>query len=167
MSESTLQEVLRPLRFLEGISEDELRRIASVAQLAEYPAGRTLFREGEMLACIFLVVDGSVALELPVPGHGYKRIHTVGCGELLGWSPLLSQLPMTATARALAPTRLIALNAGQMLALCHHDPRFGFTFMRRTALALAKRLDATRLQLLDGYRHELPVVAGDNGGAKS
>ncbi len=93
MSESTLLEVLRPIRFLEGVSEAELLQIASVAQLKNYPAGRTLFREGERLSCIFLVVDGSVGLELPVPGHGAKRIHTVGPGELLGWSPLLSELP--------------------------------------------------------------------------
>src|SRR6516165_5124058 len=112
MSEATLPDVLRAIRFLEGITEDELRQIASVAHLAEYPAGKTLFREGERLSCIFLVVEGSVALELPVPGRGYQRLHTVGCGELLGWSPLLRQQPMTATARALAPTRVICLDAG-------------------------------------------------------
>jgi CRP-like cAMP-binding protein len=161
MTETTLLEILRMIRFLEGVTEDELHQIASVAQLAEYPAGRTLFREGEQLSCIFLVVEGSVALELPVPGRGYKRLHTVGAGELLGWSPLLNQLPMTATARSLAPTQVVALDARQILALCHHDPRFGLAFMQRTALALAKRLDATRLQLLDVYRHELPVLADD------
>jgi CRP-like cAMP-binding protein len=72
---------------------------------------------------------------------------------------------MTATARALAPTRLVALDASQVLALCHHDPAFGFTLMRRTAQALAARLSATRLQLLDVYRQELPVVAGAPEGA--
>jgi CRP-like cAMP-binding protein len=165
MSESTLLEILRHLRFLEGVSDDEIKQIASVAQLKEYSAGSTLFRAGEWLPCIFLVVEGSVGLELPVPGQGTKRIHTVGRGELLGWSPLLTQLPMSATARALMPTDVVAIDAGQILALCHHDPRFGFAFMRRTAQALAKRLDATRLQLLDVYRHELPAAVGDPKGA--
>jgi CRP-like cAMP-binding protein len=81
----------------------------------------------------------------------------VGAGELLGWSSLLGQAPMTATSRALTTSRLIALDASQVLALCRFDPKFGFTFMKRTAEALAKRLNATRLQLLDVFRHELPV----------
>jgi CRP-like cAMP-binding protein len=164
MSEPTLLEVLQHLWFLEGASEEDLRHIASVAQLAEYRVGQTLFRAGKRSSRIFLVVEGSVALKLPVPGRGNVRLYTVGSGELLGWSPLLRQLPMTATARALASSRVVAVDAGQILALCHHDSRFGFTFMQRMALALTRRLDATRLQLLDVYRHELPA-GGDRGEA--
>ena len=116
------------------------------------PIGSTLFRDNESLDCIFLIVAGSVALEIPGPDQAVKRTYTVGPGELLGWSPLLSKLPMTATARPLTLTRVVALNAGKVLALCEQDPRFGYAFMRRTAQALARRLDATRAQLVDQYR---------------
>jgi CRP-like cAMP-binding protein len=70
---------------------------------------------------------------------------------------------MTATARALTPTKAISLFAAQVLALCHHNPRFGFLFMRRLAEALAARLNATRLQLLDVYKDELPTIADEPG----
>lgn len=116
--------------------------------------------KGDRLSRIFLVLEGNVALEVGVPGQGARRIHTIGAGELLGWSPVLEQGPMTATGRALAPTQVVAIDAFQVLALCHRDSAFGFAFMRRTAGALAQRLNATRLQLLDVYRHDLPVVAG-------
>ena len=76
---------------------------------------------------------GNVALEVRVTGGSEQRVNTVGPGDLLGWSPVLNQLPMTAGARALTPVRLIALDAAKVLALCQQDPRFGFTFMRRTA----------------------------------
>jgi CRP/FNR family transcriptional regulator, cyclic AMP receptor protein len=152
MSESSLIETLRSIAFLDGATDDDLRQIASVAQLEQYPVGATLFRENESLNCVFLVVSGSVGLEIPGPGHGVKRTYAVGPGELLGWSPLLSKAPMTATARALAFTRVVSLNAQRILALCEQDPRFGFAFMRRTAQALAKRLDATRSQLIEEYR---------------
>jgi CRP-like cAMP-binding protein len=64
---------------------------------------------------------------------------------------------MTATARVLEPTTLLLIDAKQLAALCEHNPRFGYEFMRRTALVLSQRLSATRLQLLDIYHHELPV----------
>jgi CRP/FNR family transcriptional regulator, cyclic AMP receptor protein len=152
MSESSLIETLRGIAFLDGATEPDLQRIAGVAQLEQYPIGSTLFRDNESLDCIFLIVTGSVALEIPGPDQAVKRTYTVGPGELLGWSPLLSKLPMTATARPLTLTRVVALNAGKVLALCEQDPRFGYAFMRRTAQALARRLDATRAQLVDQYR---------------
>jgi CRP-like cAMP-binding protein len=156
---------LRGIRFLDDIGEDDIHRIASVARIETYQPGAVVFREGDRLTRIFLVALGNVALEVRVAGRGARRIHTVGTGELLGWSPVLDQGPMTATARAVTPTQVVAIDAFQVLALCHQDPGFGVTFMRRTALALAQRLNATRLQLLDVYGAELPVVAGAGEGA--
>jgi CRP-like cAMP-binding protein len=66
---------------------------------------------------------------------------------LLGWSPLLDVGPLTATARTLAPTRLLVLDAAQVQALCARDTGFGYEFMRRVARVLSRRLDATRRQL--------------------
>jgi CRP/FNR family transcriptional regulator, cyclic AMP receptor protein len=80
----------------------------------------------------------------------------VGEGELLGWSPVLEQSQLTATARALAATTAVEINASQILTVCEHDPRFGFELMRRAARALAKRLNATRLQLVDVYGNQMP-----------
>ena len=163
MSESSVLEGLREVCFLEGAPEEDLVQIASVARFEEYRAGAVLFREGAGLDRIFLVARGRVSLEVNTPA-GPRRLHTVGEGELLAWSPLLNQQPMTAGARALTPVRVIALDAAGVLALCHHDPRFGFMLMRRTAEALAQRLSATRLHLLDVYRHELPAATPPEGG---
>jgi CRP-like cAMP-binding protein len=85
---------------------------------------------------------------------------TVGAGDLLGISPVLGQTRMTATARTVAPTQALQLNVGQILTLCEHNPRFGYEFMRRAALAVAKRLNATRLQLIDVFGAQMPDVAG-------
>jgi CRP-like cAMP-binding protein len=157
-------ETLRGVHFLHDIDEAHLRPMASVAQLRSLPAKTVLFREGQDHREIYLVLEGSIALEVRVSGRDSKRLQTVGKGELLGWSPLLGQVEMTATARALQPARLIAIDATQLLAICEHDPRFGLEFMRRTAQALSQRLSATRLQLLDVYSDELPVApAGQEG----
>jgi CRP-like cAMP-binding protein len=161
MTAPALLETLRHSRFLEGVGPADLERLASVARPADYPAGALVFREGQCVPHIFVVAEGTVALEICVAGQGCKRLQTVGRGELLGWSPILDQGPMTATARTLGPARLIVLDAAQVLALCAHNLAFGYTLMRHTALALAARLNATRLQLLDVYRHELPVIAAE------
>ena len=120
--------------------------------------GKVVFREGEPASQIFLVVSGSVSLEIYAPGVGSKRILTIGPGDLLGWTPILEQTRASATARALSATRAIAINGGQILTLCVHNPSFGYEFMRQVALELAKRLSATRMQLIDVFGTDMPTV---------
>jgi CRP-like cAMP-binding protein len=158
MTDLDLLQTLRETGFLQGVDEEYLAQIAAIAKCVDFPVGKVIFREGETASQIYFVVSGSVSLEICAPGVGCKRILTVRDGDLLGWSPVLEQSRVTATARTLSPTRAVEINAGQILTLCEHNPRFGYIFMRRAALALAKRLSATRLQLLDVYGSEMPSV---------
>jgi CRP-like cAMP-binding protein len=152
-------ETLEQLGFFEGFPPDYLTPLAAVARVVEVPAGEVLFTEGRKSANIYVVVQGKVALEIEAAARGTMPIQTVGPGRLVGWTPLLSQAPMTATARAVEPCRLIAINALQTVEACTRNPSFGVEFMRRTALALSRRLHATRLQLLDAFEDELPVMS--------
>ena len=160
MSDTASPELLKSLTFLAPATDDELRRLAPAARAERHAAGTVLFREGDYLSRVFVVTAGTVALEINGADHRPRRFQTVGPGELLGWSPLLGSGPMTASARALTDATVVALDAAAVLALCEQDPKFGFHFMRRTAAALAARLSATRLQLLDVFRHELPGAEG-------
>src|SRR5580765_3369516 len=128
---------LEKLSFLEGFPPKYLEPLAAVAEIIDVPVGEVLFREGEKSPCIYLVIQGKVALETWVAGNGATRIQTVGPGKLLGWTPVLAPGPMTAQAVALEPCRLVAINAMQILEACAQNPSFGMEFMRRTAVALS------------------------------
>ena len=107
-----------------------------------------------------MVVFGNVSLDICASGVGCKRVMTIGPGEILGWSALLEQTRMTATARTLEITRRGRNSTPhRYLMLCEKDLEFGYEIMRRTMLALAKRLSATRMQLLDVYGSQLPAAA--------
>ena len=86
---------------------------------------------------------------------------TIGNGDLLGCSPLLGQKQVTATARTLSPTQAIQLKGIEVARRCEQNSRFGFEFMNCTARAMAKRLTATRLQLLDLYREDASTTPHD------
>ena len=156
MSDPQVLNMLRQLHLLEGVSEEHLEELAAIAHCVDIPEGKTIFREGEAATTVYLIVSGRVALDIYAPGVGCKRILTVTEGELLGWSPLLDAEQLTATARTIVPTRTIAIAGEDIRALCQDHPRFGYDFMRCTALALGKRLSATRLQLLNLYGEDLP-----------
>lgn len=151
MNESLTPEYLRTLAFLAPATDDELRQLVPAARIEQYPAGSVLFREGDELFEVFILTAGSVSLEIDGPDRRPRRIQTIGPGELLGWSPLLGSGPMTAGARATSEVRVISLDSRVLLGVFDADPRFGYHFMKRTAAAIAARLTATRLQLLDVY----------------
>jgi hydrogenase maturation protease len=163
MPEPVSPELLRGLAFLSPLTDDEASTLAAAATVECHPEGTVLFREGDTLRTVWVVVSGEVGIEVRGADRRPRRLQTVGAGELLGWSPVLARGYMTATARALTGVRLLALNADAVLGLCEADPRFGYQFMKRVAAAVASRLNATRLQLLDIFGPE--VLAVPEGGA--
>ncbi|MFV1964946.1 MAG: Crp/Fnr family transcriptional regulator [Pirellulaceae bacterium] len=158
MNDQSVVETLRDVGFLRGIADEYLEQFANIAVREEFPDGKVIFREGEPASNIYLIVSGNVSLEISAAGIGSRRILTVGEGELLGWSPILEQTCLAATARALTPTQVVKISGQQVLTMCEHNPRFGYEVMRRVALALAKRLSATRMQLIDIYGNQMPDV---------
>ncbi|GIW92368.1 MAG: hypothetical protein KatS3mg110_0409 [Pirellulaceae bacterium] len=165
--EGQLQGILEALTFSAHLPEDVVRQFAVRGELEQCPAGTVLFREGSPAFALYLVVSGRVALEMRVPGRGDVRILTLGPGDMIGWSSLVGQRKMTATAVAIEDTQSIKLPAVTLQELCDQDHHFGYHLMRRMAEALAQRLLATRLQLLDLFSdtvtHE-PGTARDGDG---
>ena len=159
MSKDFLVETLRELQFLSDMAPEYVERIANIAHIRDYGESDVVFREGQAAEHIYLVMFGNVSLEVCAAGIGCKQILTLGPGELVGWSSLLDQSRFTARARTPESARLVEIDVAQLLALCDRDPQFGYEIMRRTALALAKRLSGTRMQLLDAYGTQLPTAA--------
>jgi len=158
MSGSELTETLEGLRFFQDMPPQHLQLIAKVAQLQDCGENEVVFREGDPADHMYVVVSGLVSLEICAPGVGCQQILTLGPGELLGWSALLEGR-FTARARTPHGARLLQINVAELMKICDRDPQFGYELMRRTALALAHRLSATRMQLLNVYGEHLPVVA--------
>lgn len=163
MTEPVTPEAVRGLAFFSPLTDAEAVRLAGAARWEVHLAGTILFREGEVHRSIGVVASGEVAIEIVGADRRPRRLQTVGRGELLGWSPVLGHGRMTATARTLTDVRLLTIAADTVLALCDADPHFGYQFMRRVAAAIASRLQATRLQLLDMFRAELPAVEAGGG----
>lgn len=168
MSSSELLVLLRKVQMFEGLTEEHLQQLALISRGVDMPQAAVVFREGDLATSVYLVVRGRVSLEICAPSVGCKRFQTVHEGELLAWSPILENDRLTATARTLAPTRLIEIGGEDIRALFDEYPRLGHQFMRCAALALCKRLSATRLQLLNLYGDEhtaSQAATEENGGA--
>ncbi len=141
--------LLAETRFAENIADRHIRRLCEVSRLHMLNAGAVLFREGEIEDDVFVISVGHIRLSMNVPRRGDVAFLTTGPGELVGWSGLVSDGRMTATATALDDTTLIAMSGQKLRDLCSREHDLGNVVFQRVAQVLSKRLLSTRLQLLD------------------
>lgn len=149
---------LSQVPFCARLPDAGLRCLADCAQPRSFDAGQVLFHEGTVSSDLFLMRRGRVQLQMRVPGRGSVPILTLGPGQLVGWSAAMHGGEMTTSAIALETTEVFALAGDTIRTLCEQDHELGFRFMQQLAGALARRLVATRLQLLDLFATDPPRI---------
>jgi len=149
---------LAATRFVEGISHDHLVCLCRASRLLTLPAGVKLFQEGAFEDEVFVISSGRIRLSMNVPGRGAVPFLTTGPGELVGWSGLIGDGRMTATATAIDDTTLIAMSGRRLQELCDCEKELGYVLLQRVAQVLSQRLLSTRLQLMDLFSGERSSV---------
>ena len=154
MHREDLTEILRSHPFLLGLSDEHMETLAGCASNVVFEEGSELIHEGETADTFFLIRTGRVALEMDVSERGHLRIQTVGPGEVLGWSWLVSPFKWHFSGVAVVHVHAIALDGTCLRAKCEGNPLFGFEMLKRLANVMERRLEATQRQLLDVYGTE-------------
>lgn len=159
MDQPNLLKMLSSTRFAEGLSHQHLTCLCRAARLMKLSPNRLLFREGDMEDEVFVISSGHVRLSMSIPGRGDVPFLTAGPGDFVGWSGLISDGRMTATATTIDETTLIALSGKRLQELCNCEKDLGYVLLRRVAQVLSQRLLSTRLQMLDLFEKERPQRA--------
>ncbi len=92
------------------------------------------------------------------PGGGPSSFRPWPKARVLGWSWLVSPYRGRFDALALETTRAIAFDGRCLRGKCEEDHEFGYELLTRFSTIMVKRLEATRVQLIDIYGKE-PVKA--------
>jgi CRP-like cAMP-binding protein len=148
-----IESLLKEHPFFEGLEPNYVEFIAGCGKNVVFQAGQYIFREGEAANTFYIVRQGKVQLEIFVPERGPLAVDTISEGEVLGWSWLFPPYRWSLDARALDPVHAVALDGACLRGKCDDDHHLGYELMARFAPIIAKRLRATRLQLLDVYGH--------------
>jgi len=135
--------------FMSGIDPLLGQAMSSRAEARTYEAGETLVREGRAAEEFFLVFQGKIALEVGAADHPSITVETIGRGEILGWSWLVSPYRWRFDARATKPTQVVAIKAATARYALAAHPALGYQFLMKLLPVVAERLENTRVQLLD------------------
>jgi CRP-like cAMP-binding protein len=137
-----------------GLSPHAVSRLRTCSALRTYPTDAVLMSEGDERHPFGIVSSGRVALRLLVPERGAVTILTVEPGDVVGWSALVPPYRATSTAVTVEPTEVVEFDVPALRRALRDDPALAATVYPRVLEAVARRLGATRHQLLDLYAHE-------------
>jgi len=152
MQTSALTTVLGDTWFGASLPVAARARLAGAGALAEIPDGTVLLEEGRPCTLMGILVSGRVALRLVVRGVGERTIMTLEPGDVFGWSAVLPRALATSTCVAVAPSVAILFDGAGLLTALELDSELAAVVYRRLLETVARRLSATRVQLLDVYR---------------
>lgn len=96
---------LRDLAFFEGFSDDDLARVAQLAELVQVEAGTCIIDQGRVGLECFVVETGDVGVYV-----ADEHIVTLGRGSMIGEMALVDRRPRSASVVAETPVELLAFD---------------------------------------------------------
>ncbi|MBN8583791.1 MAG: cyclic nucleotide-binding domain-containing protein [Ignavibacteria bacterium] len=143
-----LSGILKQHPFIEDLSEEYVKQITGCASNVVFHENDIIFKEGEKAEKFYLIRTGMIALEFNGRDKGMIRIETIGPGQMLGWSWLVSPNIWHFTAHVIEEVRAIAMDGECLRKKCEKDTKMGYEMYKRFSLLLEQRLQSARQQLL-------------------
>jgi CRP/FNR family cyclic AMP-dependent transcriptional regulator len=147
----TIEAVLATHPFFKGMSPQHLAAVAACGRRVQFKAGDFLCREAEEALDFYVILSGSVSVEIFSFRRGPLTTGTADEGEVLGWLWVDKPFHWHLDARARQVTRAVALEVKALMRTCEEDHDLGYELMKRYAQHLAVQFRVTKLQLVDMY----------------
>jgi CRP/FNR family transcriptional regulator, cyclic AMP receptor protein len=145
-----LARILASHPFLAELPPDQVRFLVGCTRNLRFRPGEYLVREGQAEDTLFLLRQGTVAIEAPRAGEPVC-IETLGAGDVIGVS-LVTRAPAHLDCRARDTVIALAIEHACLHRKMDEDPRLGYAIAMRLLERTYDRLARARLQHLDVYK---------------
>ncbi len=145
-----IKPLLQTIPWLMDLSIDQIKQLEKISGCLFLSEGEFLYKEGDNDNLLYIVSEGTLAIEIFVPGRGQVRLYNADPLDIVGWD---SMTPVArnriTTISALKKCNLIYFDGLALNELCENDKELGYVIMRRLSNVIASRMLATRLKLID------------------
>lgn len=136
-------ETLRQVPLCRDLSHQQLVRMMNMTSIVHVAGGQDVFREGDDGDQLFVIVSGAVEMR-----SGETPVAHCGPGDHFGEMALLDSSPRSATARAVEPTKLLAVSRSDFYQVLRKEPPLAVKLLWNFLSVLAQRLRRTTSDLV-------------------
>lgn len=140
---------LREVGLFGALSDEVLSHLAGTLQRRNVGPGATVFEEGDAGHDMYVILDGEIEIMKKSRRGRPQRVAILGPSDTIGEMSIIDVQPRSATARSLAPTRLLRISAEDLDALYRHDVKSYAIVVLNVARDLSRRLRVTDGLLAD------------------
>jgi len=146
MKRADIEATLRKCLFFKDIEKNNLEKIAALCKTSEYKAGASIFQQGDLGECLYVIIEGFVELERSVTltdRKGRVVIDRLDHNRMLGcWSTLLNQPHiLMSSAICQKPTKVIVFKGNDIRRLMEEEASLGFYMCERLCFLLRDRIE--------------------------
>ena len=148
MDTKSINQILKEQEFFRDLDPDLLNVIAGAASIQNFESHTYLFYQGKTSESFYLVLEGSIGIQVYGGEAGFVTLEEAGPGEVVGWSWLLPPYQWVFSGEVLKSTQVITFNGITLRGICEENKRFGYELAKRFTHLITERLNQTRLKLL-------------------
>lgn len=134
LGKNTKIQLIKNIPLFARLSRKELELVAALADEIDFPAGKTIIREGERGREFFVLLDGGADVV-----RGSHKIAHLAKGDFVGEIAVIARIPRTATVTTTAPTRALVVTDQALRGLLRKMPDMQLKVLQ----AVAERLVAS------------------------
>jgi CRP-like cAMP-binding protein len=127
-------DLLRQVPLLAGLEDDLLASLIPICSSIMVAEGEQIAAQGEQCEYAFMILSGQVALVNVAPNGDTAVVEVIHPGEQFFLSTVLSGLSLLVSAQAVAPARLLRLEAAGIMALLPSQPALTSALLRAGAM---------------------------------
>jgi CRP-like cAMP-binding protein len=138
-------DVLRAVRFFDGLDAPVVAALAKEADEVSVAAGELIIEQGEDAGDVYFLLEGSLEALLRFEGVGDLFMGThEGVGTMLGWSAFRPPYRYTDSVRSHRPSRLLRVPRATFETTFAADPAVAHELLRRVNVEVAEQVETTR-----------------------
>lgn len=150
IDKADIKSLIQTIPWLMDLSDDQTKELEKISGNWILSEGEILYKEGDKDNLLYIVSEGSLAVEIFVPGRGQVRLYNADPLDIIGWDSMtpVARSRIT-TITALKKCNIIYFDGSALTELCENDKDLGYVIMRRLSNVIASRMLAMRLKLID------------------
>jgi CRP/FNR family cyclic AMP-dependent transcriptional regulator len=137
---------LSSLPLFQGLDDEQLARVESMVRRRRFPSGASLINTSDIATGIYVIVEGSVKIQVEQPEGRNVILALAGRGQIVGEMGVVENLERSASVVTIEPCVVIWMNGSDFRSCLESIPPFALNLIR--ILSSRLRLANAHIQAL-------------------